>query len=127
MGDKVFYRPNVQDLLEEIGAIVSVVITEKAGIPKDQANEIGKSAAVKIARNWSGVTMYFPRGLVVDERHAQIYNDYDGDNIKALAFKHKLTDQQIYNIIRRMRAMDIARNQPGLFDDHPDDSENENA
>ena len=117
MSEDVPYRANVKEMLNDLGATVAGLLKEKLGIPDAQAQEIGTAAALRLARDWSGVTIYIPRGLVIDEKHWAIYSEYNGENVKDLALRYRISEVWCYNIIKRMRALDIARRQPSLFDD----------
>lgn len=120
MSDEVPYRANVKEMLDELSSIVVGLLKEKQ-IDDAVAKEVGAAAALRLARNWGGVLIYIPRGLVIDEMHWNLYSEFNGHNTKELARKYNISEQWAYSIIKKMRALDFARRQPDLF---ADDAEN---
>lgn len=65
------------------------------------AQEIGVENAVKIARMYAGMGLYFPKldDVLIELRNAKIRAEFDGGNYKALARKYDLTERWIYQIL----------------------------
>jgi len=61
--------------------------------------------------------LYVPTGTnhVLQQRHEMIWREFNGRNYGELAIKHKLSLQQIYNVINVMRADAVRRRQADLF------------
>ena len=70
-----------------------------------------------IAEYMGGVQVYLPRGdkLRQQGRDIEIYEQFKGNNIKQLAHKYHLTDKTIYEIIAKMRNIELKQRQPDLF------------
>ncbi|MDT4884111.1 Mor transcription activator family protein [compost metagenome] len=62
--------------------------------------------------------VYIPKGVSIQasKLHQQIYDDWTGHNHHEVATKHGVSVQYVYRVIKRMRAVIIARDQGDLFD-----------
>lgn len=98
--------------------LVDVVRAElcRQGISNADAKvQAGKIAGV-IAHYLGGQTIYMPSGdrLKIALRDSQIYQEFTGNNVHALIRKYRLSQTQIYEIIRVQRSLFRRRNQPDL-------------
>jgi Mor family transcriptional regulator len=66
---------------------------------------VGFDIAMEISRAFGGTNLYIPKPDSIDriERNQQIVAEFNGNNYKALALKHDLTEQSIINIINAAR------------------------
>lgn len=84
---------------------------------EDKAAKVqaGKITGV-IAHYLGGQTIYMPSGdrLKIALRDAQIYQEFTGNNVHELIRKYRLSQTQIYEIIRVQRSLFRRRNQPEL-------------
>lgn len=83
---------------------------------EDAFSEARRTIAL-IAHYWGGRMCYLPRNdkLKIALRDNQIWRQFKGDNITALGIKYKLTDMQVYNIIKHQRKLTVKRKQRDLF------------
>jgi Mor family transcriptional regulator len=91
-------------------------------------NELGKSGisqdglalkmVLSISEYMGGMQVYLPRGdkLKQQIRDMEIYQQFNGRNIAQLTKRHHLTNKRIYEIIARMRRVELQRRQFSLFD-----------
>lgn len=88
-----------------------------AGVDKERAHKIGLEVAKEFSAKHGGGQLYLPKGtsLEIEERDWQMWEEYDGSNIKQLAKKHKMTERQAYNRIARCRAEWDRKHQLQLF------------
>lgn len=70
-----------------------------------------------IGQHMGGFQVYIPRGDALRQqiRDMQIYNEFNGRNIKFLAKKHHVTYKTIYEIIARIRKIEIKKRQLDMF------------
>ena len=104
------------ELLQELLAIIEQTLL-KQGFDDTRSKSLSLKLTLSIAEHMGGIQVYFPRGdkLHKEIRDIEIYNDFTGNNIKQLARLHHLTDKTIYEIVARMRAIELKQRQPTLF------------
>jgi len=90
---------------------------EKRGLSAESAVKEAKRTVILLAQYWGGRPIYMPKNdkLRIALRDSQIWLEFKGDNIEALAKKHALTTTMIYIILKKQRALTIARKQKVLF------------
>lgn len=81
------------------------------------AEECGVDTVIKIAKQFGGGMVYFPKyeTLIIPARNRAIINDFDGYNTKYLSKKYKLAENTIREIIRES-GIDDNENQYMLWD-----------
>lgn len=86
---------------------------------KETCHRAVKTVVDRFRHVWGGTMQYIPKGreLDLDERDLAIWQDFNGSNYDYLVRKYDLSLQQIYNIIKRVRAAETRRCQPDLFPD----------
>ncbi|MFT8276000.1 Mor transcription activator family protein [Kerstersia gyiorum] len=112
------FRSKGPELLQDLADKVKVVLTNYGDIQDDVAEALGVEVAEVMAKSWGGMNIYVPLGIVV-RRHRkalEIWQDFKGDNVDEVARKHGVSTQWVYKVIKVMRAEELARRQPGLFD-----------
>ncbi|ELO1827803.1 positive regulator of late transcription [Vibrio cholerae] len=90
---------------------------------KDECSKLGldeRVALVMLARlckDTGGMQYYFPKGEQLEDqlRWMYIWRDFDGKNILELSRKYKVSTQNIYSSIRRMRKLELKSRQHALF------------
>jgi len=89
------------------------------GLKEDKAFAEARRTITIVANYLGGRMTYIPRNdkLRTALRDNQIWRQFRGDNITALAVKHGLTDMQVYNIIAHQRKLTVKRKQRPLFPD----------
>lgn len=68
---------------------------------RDLVECIGIDAYKNLVKNFSGSNVYIPKTatLIAKRRNRQIYNEFNGSNIKQLAKSYNLSEIQIRRII----------------------------
>lgn len=86
-------------------------------LPGDTARAIANALADHLADEWRGQHILFPRDhrRVLLSRDLAIYQEFNGRNCSQLARKYHLSERAMYKLIKRMRAMFVARVQVDLF------------
>ena len=71
----------------------------------DVVEAVGVSAAKKLLTVFGGESIYFPKpeGMIRASRDRKIYEEFNGQNLRHLARKFKLTTRQIRSIVREQR------------------------
>ena len=90
---------------------------KRTGLDESQAHKLAQVVVLAMADYMGGRALYLPRGhaLKTALRHAQIYREFTGNNIPWLVRRYKISEQMVYNIIRRQRAIQQARCQYALL------------
>lgn len=72
------------------------------------ALEIGVENAIKLARQFGGTQVYFPKhdNALINARDRQIRKEYTGYNVKELSSKYNLTENWIRSIVRGKSSME---------------------
>jgi Mor family transcriptional regulator len=107
---------NYPELLTHLMKISSEAMT-KRGMDQEVAHNASFEIAEAVRMQWGGAILYLPKGkeFMITQRDLQIYEAFNGHNIRLLAQKHHLTDAQVYKIIQRVRAADLKRRQVDAF------------
>lgn len=111
MSDKS-YPELLADLADQVAAKLA-----ELGTDMEKAADIGFAVAEHIRGNWSGQSLYLPKGVQYDisRRDIEIFERFNGTNHEALAREYNLTVMRIYQIIKAVRAALIAKRQGALF------------
>ncbi|MEE2025050.1 Mor transcription activator family protein [Alkalimonas mucilaginosa] len=83
-----------------------------------QPESLAQRLVIELAHYLGGIQTYIPRNdrLKTMLRNIAIYNAHNkGASIRSLADQHRLTDVQIYNIIKEQTLAERARRQYNLF------------
>lgn len=111
----------VANLVREFGELGGQVLRDELQMPADQAVEIGLRIAQRVCAEFAGTLIYVPTGFAtqITERDQALYAEYcrNGHDVGALAHQFELSVQQVYKRIRLIEAQELARRQPGLFDE----------
>lgn len=112
-GDSNQYPELLTDLAELVGESL-----RRNGVAGSVAATVGFEAAEYIREQWSGHSLYFPKGQAFDlsRRDIQIFEAHDGTNISALADEYNLTEVRIYQIVKRVLMAQRKFRQPDLFE-----------
>lgn len=104
------------ELLADLAAQVATKLVE-CGVGKDHAADIGMQTAEHIRTHWSGQPIYIPKGIAWEfaQRDIEIFQKFNGRNHAALAREYNLTVMRIYQIVKAVRAAQIAKRQGALF------------
>jgi Mor family transcriptional regulator len=112
------YRGGGPELLAGLAEIGAKVAREVLGASPEQAEAVGSEVAEQMARMWGGQLIYIPMGIRgrVAKLHQNIYEDWTGQNQRALAQKYGVSLQHVYVVIKRVHAQVVARDQGDLFE-----------
>lgn len=88
----------------------------KAGLDMTTSNQTAWVATEVIRDKWGGQLVYINQGVSFETmaRYRLIWEQFTGDNVAELARQHNISEQQLYKIIRIMRADQQARLQGQL-------------
>jgi Mor family transcriptional regulator len=86
-------------------------------LDKEQAEQLGREIADRMAGHWGGQNIYFPMGLSykLSQRDQAIYNEFNGINHSELARKHHVSLQWIYKIVKTVQKEETAKRQTDMF------------
>jgi len=101
----------LQDLQEQAAAVA-----RRRGMDAGDADDLGKALAEHLRKHWGGMPLYIPKGLTLDcrQRDARIWEHWNGRNADQLAREHGITQQRLYQILKRQRGDEISRVQMDL-------------
>ncbi len=114
------------DLVQRLVELGTDVLGSDLGIEREPAQQAMREIAHQLCQDCGGQNVYVPRDqdYALDARDMQIWNAFTGHNLAELALRHRLSTQQIRNILRHVREQESARRQPALpgFGDTTDGS-----
>lgn len=89
---------------------------KRGGMEAPTALRLAIEAVAAICELYGGQTHYLPKGdnLRRALRDKQIWHDFDGRNIDKLIQRYRLSNVQIYQIIKEQKALHQNRIQPDL-------------
>lgn len=111
------FRSKGPELLIDLAQHIAVTLIELAKLDKEQAEQLGREIADRMAGHWGGQNIYFPMGLSykLSQRDQAIYNEFNGINHSELARKHHVSLQWIYKIVKTVQKEEIAKRQTDMF------------
>ena len=85
---------------------------------KSIAEVIGVETMIKLSENFPSVTLYIPTvsELLRQVTYKNIIEEFNGDNIKQLALKYKVSERTVYRVLRNKINNTKFKNQISLFD-----------
>ncbi|AOJ71022.1 MULTISPECIES: Mor transcription activator family protein [Burkholderia] len=116
---KADFKSKGPELLVDLAQHVSVALKELAAMKTDEADQLGREIADRMAAHWGGQNVYFPMGVSykLSQRDRRIYDEFRGDNHGELARKYGVSIQWIYKIIKAVGREETAARQKRLFSD----------
>jgi len=87
-------------------------VLRKAGMPSDSAQDLAVTIATRMAEQWGGHGIYFPKGtwngraalcFKLEERDWKIYREYDGTNRHEVCSRHGISISRLYQILAAIR------------------------
>lgn len=115
------------DVLSDVDKAWPQTLADMVDILRATALDRGKSETeamlearrtiMVLAHYFGGQVIYLPRNekLRLALRNQQIWYEFKGRNIQALAKKHKLTETMIYGILKEQRKQMIMQKQRSMF------------
>jgi len=112
-------KSKAPELLNDLRDHVCIAVQELLSSTPEQATQVGREVADRMAAHWGGQQLYFPMGLSIriSERDRQLYKEFNGTNQSDLARKYECSLQWVYKIIRTVKAEEFAARQRPLFPD----------
>lgn len=106
------------ELLVDLAAKAAALAKQLFDAPDDVAEAFGAELAQQMAGDWGGQSMYFPSGLTykTTKLHQDIWEAFNGHNHNDLVKRFHVSRVWIYQVVKRMRAIDQANRQRPLFD-----------
>lgn len=103
--------------VERVAQIVAATLARNVEIDAEMAAIVGDAVAAAVSEEYGGGLIYVSKGWAAKARakHAQIYAEFTGSNVKELARRHKISVIWCYEIIKRMRKQYVAERQSDLF------------
>ena len=104
------------ELLADLADQVTSRLCDR-GMTADDAKVIGRAVAEHVRKHWGGMLLYIPNGRAheLSQRDEEIWTRFDGKNHHELVREFKLSEQQIYQIIKKVGAVKRAHSQPDMF------------
>lgn len=100
-----------EQIIELVDVIVQMLV-EKHNVNSVDAIVMAWDVANTIAIEWAGQQVYITTSVAVSERDREIVRDLDrGMAHGSVATKHAITERTVFNILRRVRAEEVARTQ----------------
>ena len=96
---------DAQELLELLKNTVESLLIENS-ISADLAEKAGDLLIERLAHQWGGTVIYFPmwvKEIHINKRNKNIFDDFNGGNVKELCRKYNLSEVTIYKIIKNFR------------------------
>ncbi len=106
------------ELLADAAAQAADVALE-FGLSSDQAEHVGAAVADRLALNWGGQNLCFPKDAAfkLSQREREILAAHrNGAPVVQLAKSYQMTEQGLRKLLRRAELRDIHLNQIDLFD-----------
>ncbi|WP_087022458.1 Mor transcription activator family protein [Thaumasiovibrio subtropicus] len=78
---------------------------------------IANKLVLSLGHYLGGRDIYIPNGNILKTavRNIQIWRDFNGRNIEALAVQYQLSERQITSILKEQRTAEVKRRQRALF------------
>lgn len=110
-------RSKAPELLRELLAKTAAVLREKGGLAEDIANELAGAVVDMVRTDLGGQLVYFPKGTMMDvhARDIEMWNEFNGHNHEDLARKYELAVPVVYDRLKKIKRLMMARHQADLF------------
>lgn len=104
------------ELLSDLADQVTSRLCDR-GVTTQDAKVIGRDVAEHVRKHWGGQLVYVPIGKAheLSQRDEEIWNRFDGKNHQELVREFRLSEQQIYQIVKKVGAVKRAQAQPDMF------------
>ena len=108
------------NFLAHLEARAAQVIKAVLNVGDTQADDLAKSIALAICEDCGASTVRIHKYMVINERDKEIHAEFTGNNYLQLAFKFKLSDRRIRDIIKAVNlsySADFRSRQQDMFPD----------
>ncbi|OUQ56350.1 hypothetical protein B5E58_10910 [Tyzzerella sp. An114] len=71
---------------------------------REYAELIGVNNLMLLSKRYGGTNIYIPKvdELLKNQRYVKIINEFNGDNIKYLARKYKVSERTVYRLVKEL-------------------------
>lgn len=109
-----FYR---HEMLQDLAETSAQHLINKHGLDELVACDLGNAVADFLCEHWKGQSVYIPADepYKMSQRDLQIYQRMQRGNAPELARELGISTVHVYQVYRRMLAVQRAKVQPGLF------------
>lgn len=100
------------DNLGEIVDVFENVLYKLGETDRKKAQEKAQVLTIELADFWGGKSVYLPIGkkVRIALRNAQVFKDFNGENVPELVKKYHISESTVYSIIREQRRLQKERN-----------------
>ena len=105
------------EILTDLAAKAAEVLEKDGGLARGAAEALARRLVEMVGIDWAGQQVYIGKGVAVSDRDREIYRQFTGTNHTQLAVRYRMSERQIYNIVRRIREEDFNKKQMSLFDE----------
>lgn len=115
LDDRVKWPESLAFLAEHAEASIM-----RLGFEKMQAARLANAVLTQLAFAGGGRAFYLPTGDILKKalRDREIWHQFNGRNVDDLARHFRLTQMQIYAILKKQRALNVTKYQGSLFEDN---------
>ena len=87
---------------QEQKILESLTLNDLQESHREIAEVIGVEAMVKLSKTYGGNNIYIPQSkeLIKNKIYEEIYEEFDGSNLKELTVKYNVSKSTVYNIVR---------------------------
>lgn len=107
--------------LAELTDLIADALVVGGGVPAHEARRQGAHVVTRVCREYGGTSLYIPKSDAIERalRDLALWAEHDGTvdgarGITALARRHRLTEQRVWQIISAERERHWRRVQPEL-------------
>lgn len=103
--------------LVELAEVIRAQL-QREGVEDEAMYRQAERVLLAMAFLCGGRSYYLPKGERIKKalRDKRLYDEFDGRNVRSLASRYDLSEQKVYDVIRRQRWLHVNRVQPSLFD-----------
>ena len=100
---------------QEQKILESLTLNDLQESHREIAEVIGVEAMVKLSKTYGGNNIYIPQSkeLIKNKIYEEIYEEFDGSNLKELTVKYNVSKSTVYNIVRDKILKGSSRQLPG--------------
>lgn len=111
------FEHHANELLADLARIATEQLKQLSGLDDDKARLVGIEVAMQVADEWGGHNIYIPQGskLHIASRDLEVWEMFNGKNVKAVASHFGMSEQWVYKIVKRVRARIQDKDQGRLF------------
>lgn len=108
---------NAPELIHHLYMRVVELGKDEAQLSDEIAKRLAMSVSKVFIEDFGGEVIYVPKRILLplSGRDWAIYNEFTGDNHKALARKYNVSVAWVYQILKRVHKQEVSKRQADLF------------